>query len=233
MIITERELREIWQKTKGTIITLPEGSVLTPLARDFVRSKEIQIQLEDKAGTAVKKALPQKTNLKGGKPEQMTHLYQNELVSKNHPVIALRGQLDLFQTLLIDTQIGFQAMGELELVRKLEEVAVFARNIMAAEVKRQPFEFKTLWGLTADEIRERSHYPHQYYGVSHSPLSYKQGGTVIKLHQLRAKIREVELYANRAFTDTNGECSRVDLVQALNRLSSAFYVLACEQQIKA
>ncbi|MEM5816592.1 MAG: ATP-binding protein [Desulfitobacterium hafniense] len=229
MIITERELREIWQKTKGTIITLPEGSVLTPLARDFVRSKQIQIQLEDKTGTA----LPQKANLKGGKPEQMTHLYQNELVSKNHPVIALRGQLDLFQTLLIDTQIGFQTMGELELVRKLEEVAVFARNIMAAEVKRQPFEFKTLWGLTSDEIRERSHYPHQYYGVSHSPLSYKQGGTVIKLHHLRAKIREVELYANRAFTDTNGECSRVDLVQALNRLSSAFYVLACEQQIKA
>ncbi len=220
MIITERELREIWQKTKGRIITLPEGSVLTPLAQDFIRSKELQIQLGGRAGADVK-------------PEQMTHLYQSELVSKNHPIIALRGQLDLFQTLLVDTQIDFQAMGKLELVAKLEEVAALAREIMAAEVKRQPFAFKTLWGLTPDEIRERSHYPHKYYGVSHSPLSYKQGAAVSKLHRLRAKIREVELYANRAFTDARGECSRVDLVQALNRLSSAFYILACEQQIKA
>ncbi|SHN68886.1 ATP-binding protein [Desulfitobacterium chlororespirans] len=232
MIITEMELREIWQKTEGRIIALPQGSVLTPLARDFIRSKELQIQLEDRAGTEVKKPLPSK-NSQGHKPEQMTHLYQSELVSKNHSIIALRGQLDLFQTLLVDTQIDFQAMGKLELVERLEEVAALAREIMAAEVKRQPFAFKTLWGLTPDEIRERSHYPHKYYGVAHSPLSYKQGAAVSKLHQLRAKIREVELYANRAFTDGRGECGRVDLVQALNRLSSAFYILACEQQIKA
>lgn len=233
MIITERELREIWQKTKGRLITLPERSVLTPLAQDFIRAKELQIQLEDKAGTDIKNSVPPRTNLKGSKPEQMTHLYQNELVSKNHPVIALRGQLELFQTLLVETQIDFQAMGKLELVERLEEVAVLAREIMTAEVKRQPLAFKTLWGLTGEEIRERSHYPQRYYGVSHSPLSYKQGAAVGKLHQLRAKIREVELYANRAFTDGRGACSRVDLVQALNRLSSAFYILACEQQIKA
>ena len=217
MIITEIELRANWQKTKGTIITLPEGSVITPLAQDFIRSKGIQIKFERNENEVSPK-----------KPEHMTHLYKDELVSKNHPVIALRGQLDLFQTLLVDTQIFLLEMREQELVEKLEEVALFTRNLMVAEVKSQPFEFQELWGLTPEELRERSHYPNKYYGVSHTPLSYTHGAAVNKLQQLRAKIREVELYANRAFTDDNGDCSRVDIIQALNRLSSAFYILACE-----
>lgn len=77
-------------------------------------------------------------------------------------------------------------------------------------------------------MRERSHHPKKYFGIDHTPLSYSHGPIAAKLHHLRAKSREVELYANRAFTDETGACSRTDLIQALNRLSSAFYILACQ-----
>lgn len=161
------------------------------------------------------------------KPEHMTHLRVGALVTKTHPVIAYRGQLDLFQCQLVEAQ-GFLAQeGEDELVLKLEEMAVFARQLMVSEVKNKPFQWESLIGLTPAELRERSHHPKNYYGVEHTPLSYTHGEIVSKLHLLRAKSREVELYANRAFTDEDGKCSRTDLIQALNRLSSAFYILAC------
>ncbi len=158
----------------------------------------------------------------------MTHLHQGSLVTKTHPVIAYRGQLDLFQCELVAAQVAFEQVGEKGLILKLEEIAVFARTLMVHEVKETPFQWETLIGLTPEELRERSHYPKKYYGVEHTPLSYTHGRVVAILQHLRAKSREVELYANRAFSNDLGECTRTDLIQALNRLSSAFYILACE-----
>ena len=218
---------------------LPPGSVITPSARDFIRSKGIDVQIEGNGildinkttfsnshQTAIKhKPFEQKA---GVKPEHMTHLHQGGLVTKTHPVIAYRGQLDLFQCELVEAQVYFNQVGEAELILKLEEIAAFARDLMVNEVKETPFEWVTLIGLTPEELRERSHYPKKYYGVDHTPLSYTHGLVVAKLQHLRAKSREIELYANRAFTNDSGECTRTDLIQALNRLSSAFYILACE-----
>ncbi|AET67280.1 propanediol utilization protein [Desulfosporosinus orientis DSM 765] len=162
------------------------------------------------------------------KPEHMTHLRAGSLVTKTHPIIAYRGQLDLFQCELVEAQGFFQLAGERELIGKLDEIAALCRQLMVSEVKQEPFQWTTLIGLTPEELRERSHHPQKYFGIDHTPLSYTHGPVVAKLHHLRAKSREVELYANRAFTDETGACSRTDLIQALNRLSSAFYILACE-----
>ncbi|TGE35063.1 phosphate propanoyltransferase [Desulfosporosinus fructosivorans] len=158
----------------------------------------------------------------------MTHLHQGALVTKTHPVIAYRGQLDLFQCELVEAQVLFIQEGEEGLVARLEEIATFARELMVHEVKETPFQWEILIGHTPEELRERSHHPKKYFGVEHTPLSYTHGLVVAKLQHLRAKSREVELYANRAFTNESGECTRTDLIQALNRLSSAFYILACE-----
>lgn len=260
MIVTEYELRANWHKTKDKVITLPQGSVITPSARDFIRSKGIDVQIEgngildlhknnfSNAQQTTKRAKPFEEKLNssqesqsqskrqlpsqaqtspGVKPEHMTHLRVGALVIKTHPVIAYRGQLDLFQCELVEAQGFFAQEGEDDLVLKLEEIAAFARQLMVSEVKDEPFQWESLIGLTPAELRERSHHPKTYYGVEHSPLSYTHGKVVSKLHHLRAKSREVELYANRAFTDEDGNCSRTDLIQALNRLSSAFYILAC------
>jgi propanediol utilization protein len=162
------------------------------------------------------------------KPEHMTHLHGQQLVLKTNPVIAWRGQLDLFDCALVKTQAALAAAGEQELVAQLEEVAIFAQKLMAAEVRGEAIEFTTLLGWTADQIREMSHHPDRYFGISHTHMSYNDGVVVASLHCLRSKIREVELYANRAFTGDSGECQRQDIVLALNRLSSLFYVLICK-----
>jgi propanediol utilization protein len=46
LIITEFELRANWHKTKAQVITVPPGSIITPTARDFLRSKGITVQIE-------------------------------------------------------------------------------------------------------------------------------------------------------------------------------------------
>jgi ethanolamine utilization cobalamin adenosyltransferase len=166
------------------------------------------------------------------KPEHMTHLHGSRLVCKNHPLIALRGQLDLFHCQLIEAELWLRERGEWQLDEQMEEIAAFARQLMVAEVRQEPFEVKNLLGYTVDELREVSHHPEQHFGVKHTHLSIAQGPVAIRLHCLRAKAREVELYANQAFTDSEGNCARTDIVTALNRLSSAFYILACQARAK-
>ncbi|WP_081963116.1 phosphate propanoyltransferase [Desulfosporosinus sp. HMP52] len=279
MIVTEYELRANWHKNKEKLIILPPGSVITPSARDFIRSKGIDVQIEGNGlqdlhkttfstaaqslsrGHQLKPTEESKSHQDtqaqtattvmntgtnafatknttvsttptaapaGVKPEHMTHLRAGVLVTKTHLVIAYRGQLDLFQGDLVESQCYFQQAGEEKLILHLEEISALCRQLMVSEVKQEPFQWSTLLGLSSEELRERSHHPKKYYGIDHTPLSYTHGPIVARLHQLRAKSREVELYANRAFTAENGECSRTDLIQALNRLSSAFYILACE-----
>lgn len=213
-------------------MVLPAGSVITPSARDFIRSKGIEVQIEGNGRQDLTKStfskVAQSLGRNNPKPEHMTHLRTGELVTKTHPVIAYRGQLDLFQCELVEVQVFFEEKGEQDLIQKLEEIAALCRQLMVSEVRQEAFQWSTLIGLTPEELRERSHHPQKYFGIDHTPLSYAYGAIVAKLHHLRAKSREVELYANRAFTDETGACSRTDLIQALNRLSSAFYILACE-----
>ena len=89
----------------------------------------------------------------------MTHLYGQQLVAKTHPVIAWRGQMDLFDCAVVEAQVRFQAAGAEEQVPSLEEILRFAQRIMAAQVKQQPFPFDTLCGWDAAQIRDMSHYP--------------------------------------------------------------------------
>lgn len=267
MIVTEFELRANWHKTKAKILTLPPGSVLTPSARDFLRSQNVQVKIEGnglqdlnkKNLSTVKQSLvtinsqqrhsagmaAEDESMTGAgpdadtksevqpqpeKPEHMTHLRGTQLVPKTNPVIAWRGQLDLFDCELVKTQVIFTAAGEEDLAKQLEEVAKFAQLIMAAEVREEPLEFSSLLGWTPEQIREMSHYPERYFGVSHRLMSYKDGAVIAGLHCLRSKVREVELYASRAFIGEDGECRRKDIILALNRLSSIFYVLICKRR---
>ncbi len=296
MILTEYELRANWHKTKEKIITIPEGTVITPAARDYLRQKGIEVKIEgngsldlnktnystsnqtrvdvettsdrrshlnrqepvyypparsqggidpspgySRKGTAqaviqapavasATEELPMVTvkPTQGKKQEFETHLRGSKLVDKKHPVIAFRGQLDSFDCLLIEAQIIASERGEGQLVEELEEIGLFARKMMLAEVRQEPLVFDKLIGLTADEIRDRSHHPDKYYGVRHKPLDYRYGLIYAKLQQLRAKAREVELAAARSFVDEGGHCQREDIIQALNRFSSLFYILACQ-----
>ncbi len=237
MLITETELRAHWHKTKAATITLAPGSLLTPSARDFLRAQDIRVEIVgqgplDLGQQPLATARAHKAAAAGGKgtkPEHMTHLYGGQLVAKTHPVIAWRGQLDLFDCALVETQVALAQAGEEELAEALEEVAAFARRLMVAEVRRQPAEFGDFFGWTVEEIHEMSHHPDRYFGIPHTPMSYRDGFAVARLHLLRSKAREVELYANRAFDGEGGE-GRPDIILALNRLSSLFYILICQRR---
>ncbi|MHC1761499.1 MAG: phosphate propanoyltransferase [Negativicutes bacterium] len=237
MILTESELRSRWRKDKPSVVTVPVGCVLTPSARDFLSDHHIQLCLEggapvDTGRNAMATAHPvtQPSRNLQAKPEHMTHLYGRQLVIKTHPVIAWRGQMDQFDCAVVEAQVKLAAAGEDELVKSLEEVLRFAQRMMAAQVKQEPFEFTSLCGWNAEQIRDMSHHPDRYFGVPHTAMDYQDGPVVARLNSLRAKVREVELAAGRAFIDGDGNCVRTDIVQALNRLSSLLYVLLCRRR---
>ena len=235
MLISEHELRAKWHKMKSNSFTIPQGSIITPSARDFLRSQGIQVQYTKETGSNQKQepipAVVQTPVLpRESKPEHMTHLRGKELILKTHPVIAWRGQLDQFDCDLVEAQTLLVKAGETKLAAQLEEVALLAQKIMTAEVREQSIEFGTLLGWTAEQIRDMSHHPDKYFGIPHTTMSYQDGWIVARLNSLRSKIREVELYANRAFTAEDGTCSRPDIILLLNRLSSLFYVLICKRR---
>jgi ethanolamine utilization cobalamin adenosyltransferase len=82
-------------------------------------------------------------------------------------------------------------------------------------------EWKLL-GLPPSEIRRASHHTWELFGVPFMYPSVQQGPVVAKLSLARAYAREAELACYYAFPD---EEERADLKLALNRLSSALYVM--------
>jgi len=158
------------------------------------------------------------------KPEHMTSLIGNNLVPKNHPRIVFRGKLDSLQAqvVLIQCELDDQA-----LIAALGDILNYLREISRCEVLDQPFEQDTLIGLSHAELRAQSHNPQKYFGVPVMRLpDYKFGRDYAQINSLRTAIREAELTAVAAFETEDG-VSRTDIVQALNRLSSAAFVLMC------
>ena len=88
-----------------------------------------------------------------------------------------------------------------------------------------PLEQERLLGMGAEELRQYSHHIPERLGIPHPVPNYRMGRLVLSLNQLRTQSRECELAAAEAF----GAEGRPDLIQALNRLSSAFYIVMCRE----
>jgi len=147
------------------------------------------------------------------KPEHMTHLYGDTLVSKCHTRIIFRGKLDslVAQVMLIQCDVA-SAGADPALLADLQEIQDVLQELMRAEVLEQPLERGALFGLTMDQLRAESH-------ALYPPVP-RPGRAYVLLNVLRTAVRETELAAVVAFG-----AARPDLVLALNRLSSAVYVL--------
>ena len=187
-------------------------------ARDYAAQNGINIL--EKEGAAKPK-----------KPEHMTNLDAKRLVLKNHPRIVLRGKIDTFQAKVLETQILADEMGKTNMVNMLQEINDYARKILVAELMEKKLDSDiTLLGLTEKELRYVSHHPTQYFGVGHIAPSYTMGKLAVALNVLRAESREVEIAAINAFCENDRveKIQRKDLLQALNRLSSALYIMYLE-----
>ena len=163
------------------------------------------------------------------KPEHMTNLNAKQLVLKNHPRIILRGKIDTFQAKTLEVQILADELGHRNMVNMLGEVNDYARKILVADLMDKPLDDSiTLIGLNEQELRFVSQHPTQYFGVGHIAPSYKMGKLAVELNLLRAMSREVELAAINAFADGQNKIERKDILRALNRLSSALYIMYLE-----
>ena len=220
MLYTQEAVQaNIRNKEGKRVFYLGKGDNLTSGARDFLTRERIPI-------LPAEQARPQRFRLMGGgyleeKPEHMTHLNADTLVSKLHPRIAFRGALDTLEAELILAQ---QAVNR-PFSDELEEILSLARNIMACDVLEKPLENQTLCGLTEAEQRSRSHRPQDYYNQPHFMPSADDGPSIARLNRARCAAREAELRAVSAFSDRDGNLTRQDIPRAMNRLSSMLYIL--------
>lgn len=234
-VLTEAEIRSITKRDQANELVVKKGTIITPSAREYLNEKKIQIKFSDgeqspeKSVNATQETVEQTfipkytSKYTGGffekKPEEMTQLYGNELVFKNHPSIIFRGKLDSLQSKILEVQVKADQNKSEKLVKDLQEILQYVRNILKAEVIKQDVEEICLFGLKEEDIRKMSHFPKKYIGVEHILPDYKMGEIVIGLNAIRSGVRETEL--------SSIPLERKDIIMALNRLSSAVYVMMC------
>ncbi|MCW7753350.1 hypothetical protein OOT00_05045 [Desulfobotulus sp. H1] len=236
-VISESFLRELFRKEIPETFRVEEGQILTPSAAQLLGERGVKIiRDEDRASeklpevreTAGDIPEPQYVVAGGGmltsKPEHMTQLRGNCLVAKDHVRIILRGRLDSLQSEILLVQGKAHGSGLTNLVRDLGDVLAQARAVMRAEVLEEPLPEGLIMGLGAAELRAQSHHPKQYFGVDHLLPSFTMGEMLLTLNALRSLVREVEVAAVSAFRAEFGS-ERPDIIQALNRMSSAVYIM--------
>jgi ethanolamine utilization cobalamin adenosyltransferase len=243
--LTEQEIRMIVKMDQGIkSLAVAKGALVTPAALEYLRMMDISLvysdtpgELQDRsaaAGPPESSPAPEKPRAVfygpngesfDAKPEAMTHLVGNNLVYKDHPVIIWRGKLDSLAAMIIEAQALGWEKDNREYVNELQEILEFIRRLLPCEYKNIPVEEFTLLGLTAEELRSRSHDPVKYYGHKHILIEYRMGALCVRLNSLRAASREAELAAAAAFKDAEGKPTREDIIRALNRISSLFYIM--------
>ena len=137
MLYTERQVRDNIRNREGRrVFFLGKGDALTPGARDFLNRERIEIRSGEEAKIEEYKLL------NGGfireKPEHMTHLNGDILVSKTHPRIAFRGAMDMLEAELLLCQLDVE-----QVRRELGEILALARSVLRCEVMEEPLPATT------------------------------------------------------------------------------------------
>ena len=226
MLYTEETVRENLRSREGRrVFFRGKNDRLTSAARDYLSRERIEI-------LPAEEAKPERYRLLGGgyaeeKPEHMTHLDGITLAPKTHPRIVFRGKMDTLEARLLACRLAVP-----EFDRELGELLDYTRILLRLEVLGEPVGDQTLFGLTEGELRKRSHFPQDYYGQPHFMPEAADGPKMVQLNLARCAAREAELAAAAAFVTSDGQVTRADLLRAMNRLSSAIYLLMIRQKRK-
>lgn len=244
-VITEAILREELRASEPEVYYIPEGKILSPAGREYLQQRKIKISNEARPLTTLVSSKPimemsrvstqeaKFIDFESGafyveKPEHMTHLYGNVLVPKCHPRILYRGKLDSLQALIVLTQceIG-ESSKSLGLVKNLQSILDILREMMRCDVLDEVYRNETIIGLTHAQLRERSHNPKKFYGIEPMVLPDRiLGKEYALLNRIRTAVRETETAAVKAFWIGN-KFARNDIIEELNRLSSAIHIMMC------
>lgn len=228
MLYTEETVRANIRNREGKrVFFLGKEDTLTPGARDFLTRERIEVRDVRDAGIETYRLL------NGGfmreKPENMTHLHGDVLVSKQHPRIRFRGCIDTLEADLLLCQLVLEEPYK----QQLEQILTLTRHLIRCDVLNEPVPEETLCGLTQAQIRERSHRPQEYYGQPHFMPSAADGLRVLALNRCRCSARSAELAGVQAFADAEGNPTRTDILRALNRISSMLYILMIQRKRQA
>ena len=226
MLYTKQQVRDnIRNKDGKRVFYLRAEDRLTAEAKDYLTEQNIPILSPEEF--AKKTYRGENGGVFSEKPEHMTHLNAEILVPKNHPRIRFRGCIDNLEGELLLCQKEFP-----HLSGALQEILDLARKLIRCDVLEQPVGEIRLCGLSQQEQRRRSHFPQEYYGIPHFMPAKEDKITVLQLNRLRTLARQAELAALDAFSDRQGNPTREDILQALNRMSSMLYILMIQEKAK-
>lgn len=225
MLYTEEMVRQNLRNRDGKrVFYLGKGDTLTPGARDWLTRERIAIFPAELAKPAAYRLLNGAVLTE--KPEQMTHLCGDILVQKTHPRIRFRGAVDALEAELLWCTLHTDG----QLRKDLEEILNLARMLIRCDVLNEPVPEGKLCGLTESEQRSHSHRPQDFYGQAHFMPEISDGETILMLNKCRTAARAAELAAATAFTNDEGCAVRVDILRALNRMSSMIYILMIREK---
>ena len=230
--LTEDDVRVRCPKGDCTL-ELASGEHLTPSASEYAASQRIAIVRDGAVIDTYPSARPAPRPAPGKAPGRtvpqtgnapsraMTWLDEKTQVSKTHPRIVLRGKLDSLLAMVTLVQTQFDPKDRLPIFLKecLVDINLWIMQILAAEVGGHDLAPSGMGGLSIDILHTVSREPDKYLGMGHCMAEASLGGNIALVNWLRAVAREAEIEALRCLPDEGGIC------HALNRLSSALYVL--------
>ncbi|OAT25499.1 ethanolamine utilization ATP:cob(I)alamin adenosyltransferase [Buttiauxella ferragutiae ATCC 51602] len=239
--ITEDWLRANHTLSEGSEIRLPVDSRMTPSARELIDARHLLVKFQDDEGRLFVEEQEQLLPVHGltsepaaqvahcelckqhvqEKPDTLTHLNAQVMVAKNDPRLAFRASLDSS----IATAVWLQTEFDKSAALWLADIRSLLGNIMRADALEKALPEQQIVGLSADDLHRLSHQPLKYLGHDHLVPDAAHGRDVALLNLLRTSIRESEICAAQVFIGVDYHVQKADLLQALNRLSSAIYVL--------
>lgn len=250
--LTEDWLQQNASLTVGGELHLPTDSRLTPAARDLLAARKIRVRYTDEAGRVYVDVATNGTDqdqrqrvhpltssatrqaahcllcqqVVDQKPDAMTHLDATTLVAKNDLRIAFRGRVDsaIAQAVLLQTQWQDETVAP-TLQAMLADIRSALGNVLRCETLGETMAPITVGNFDEAQLHAVSHNPLKHLGHDHIVPALEHGITVARLNVLRTAIREAEVAGAQTFIDKDFSVRRSDLLQALNRLSSAVYVL--------
>ena len=202
-------------------VEIPEDAFISRKAERYIADNNIRIVRKN----------PDAMYVKNKKPEYITSLNAKEMVSKDDPRIMFRGKMDTFQAEILKIQLTAEKIGDEQLTGEMEAILKYCRSILSAEVLEAEIKEITLFGMNDEELRYVSQHPRKFFGIDHMAPDHNMGEVCVELNLLRARSRELELAGVKAFYVHN-RVVRNDILKALNRLSSAIYIIYCRHLSK-
>ena len=212
----------------GSMLRLAADERLTPSASEY--ASRFRIEIVQHCGTcAVEQTAKAEVSLDVRRPSvttatacvPMTHLDAGSVVPKSHPRVEFRGKLDslLATAILVRTQFDARNCIAPYLKECLDDVTTWIMCILTSDVSGEACIIKGMGGMDMDTVHTVSRDPDTYLGITPFVPDGSLGGNAALVNWLRALAREAEV--------AGAKCAlgREDVASALNRLSSALYVL--------